>query len=99
MSMALFIRNINPDCDPNSKLIVVTLDDSNPRVPEMALKPFAATSLKNTNDQLYWFPRNTSAGENMLLLNDSDDAGNHCDMQTNAEEDDYLWFCELDHAV
>lgn len=98
MSMALFIRNINPDCDPNSKLIVVTLDDSNPRVPEMALKPFAATSLKNTDDQLYWFPRNTSAGENMLLLKDTDDSSDYYDMKNNAQ-DDYLWFCELDHAV
>ena len=98
MSMALFIRNINPDCDPNFKLIVVTLDDSNPRVPEMALKPFAATSLKNTDDQLYWFPRNTSARENILLLKDTDDSSDYYDMKNNAQ-DDYLWFCELDHAV
>lgn len=98
MSMALFIRNINPDCDPTAKLIVVTLDDSNPRLPEMALKPLTVTSLNNSDEQLYWFPCNTSTRENMLLLNDSDESSNLCDMQTNAE-DDYLWFCELDHAV
>ncbi|RYZ93160.1 MAG: hypothetical protein EOP47_29660 [Sphingobacteriaceae bacterium] len=98
MSMALFIRNINPDCDPNAKLIVVTLDDSNPRIPEMALKPLDATSFNNADDKLYWFPRTTPTRENILLINDIDNSVDHCDMQDSAE-DDYLWFCELDHAV
>ncbi len=102
MSMALIIRNINPDCDPNAKLIVVTLDDNNPAISEMALTPYSPTiNTINPDGQLYWFPRSTRIQDNLLLLNDADHLANHCSLQDDhsmSEPSDYLWFCELDQA-
>lgn len=93
MSVALIIRNINPDRDPNTELLVVTLDDNHAISAEMGLAPYpnAATSF-NPHGQVYWFPRVSQAQDHGVFLKDD---SNHCPADS---DPDYLWFCELDQA-
>lgn len=95
MSVALIIRNINPDRDPNTELLVVTLDDNRAITAELGLAPYpnAATSF-NPQGQVYWFPRVTQAQDHGVFLNDE---SNHCHAE-DSNDTDYLWFCELDQA-
>ncbi len=96
MSVALIIRNINPDCDPNTQLLVVTMDDSNAITAEMNLAPYpnAATTF-NAQGQVYWFPRVTQVQDHGVFLNSDSNQGD----TDNSNDNDYLWFCELDQAV
>ncbi|RYY78711.1 MAG: hypothetical protein EOO69_09470 [Moraxellaceae bacterium] len=96
MSVALIIRNINPDRDPNTELLVVTLDANHSVTAELGLTPYPNTMTSfNPQGQVYWFPRVTQAEDHGVFLNDE---GNHCHAQDHTD-DDYLWFCELDQAV
>ncbi|XID74337.1 hypothetical protein ACF3NA_07230 [Alkanindiges sp. WGS2144] len=95
MSVALIIRNINPDCDKNTQLVVVTVGDNNIVASEMGLAPYPNTSTTfHASGQVYWLPYSQSTLNNAVFLNDQH---NHCNEQSSTEPD-YLWFCELDQA-
>jgi hypothetical protein len=95
MSVALIIRNINPNCDPNAELLVVTLDNNPAITAEMGLAPYPnADTTFIPQGQVYWFPRVTQVQDHGVFLNDED---NHCNAE-DSNDNDYLWFCELDQA-
>lgn len=94
MSVALIIRNINPDRDPDTELLVVTLDDNHSVTAQLNLAPYpnARTSF-NSQGQVYWFPHVTRAQDHGVFLSDETHSCHKED-----RNDDYLWFCELDQA-
>lgn len=96
MSVALIIRNINPDCASANELIVVTIAQNNEPVAELPAqtRTLPTTDQLATQEQVYWFPRQQYAEEPVIFLNSTAAA---C-TDDPSDDSEYLWFCELDQA-
>lgn len=92
MSIALVIRNINPDRQDNSELVVVTLTEQQAGLlpPEFDLDQALADDAVSSG-QLYCFPQKQNKFTPAPLMHEQAEACNLQDME-------YLWCSTLDQA-